>query len=69
VKSFAYAGAGGAYTYDNDGLLTGAGSFTITRKPLNGLPESVSGGTLNLIRSFNCYGETEREGLSAESHK
>jgi hypothetical protein len=30
-KSLTYAGGTVNYTYDNDGLLTGAGSFTITR--------------------------------------
>jgi RHS repeat-associated protein len=45
------------YTYDDDGLLTGAGGFTIFHNAGNGLPESVTGGTLNLSRTFNGYGE------------
>ncbi|MEJ2428208.1 MAG: RHS repeat-associated core domain-containing protein [Deltaproteobacteria bacterium] len=52
-----YAGGLGAYGYDNDGLLTSAGGFTISRNSGNGLPESVAGGALNLSRTFNGYGE------------
>ena len=61
VTATSYAGSTENYSYDNDGLLTGAGGFTIARNALNGLPESVSGGALNLIRSFDGYGETETQ--------
>ncbi|GBC59942.1 hypothetical protein DENIS_0884 [Desulfonema ishimotonii] len=47
--------------YENDGLLTGAGDFTITRKEQNGLPESVSDSALTLSRDFSGYGETDKE--------
>ncbi len=57
LTSFTYAGATISYSYDNDGLLTGAGSFTIGRNAANGLPESVTGAALNLSRAFNGYGE------------
>jgi YD repeat-containing protein len=57
LTSFTYAGATISYVYDNDGLLTGAGSFTIDRNAANGLPESVTGGALNVSRTFNGYGE------------
>ena len=63
-SSFTYAGGTAGYTYDNDGLLTGAGRFTITRNAGNGLPESVTGGTLALNRSFNGYGETSGENIA-----
>ncbi|MGB6012424.1 MAG: RHS repeat-associated core domain-containing protein [Desulfobacterales bacterium] len=59
LTGLTYAGAATSYLYDNDGLLTGAGSFTITRNAGNGLPESVTGGALSLIRGFNGYGEVE----------
>ena len=59
VRQLTYAGGSVNYTYDNDGLPTGTGAFTITRNAGNGLPETVSGGTLNLSRSFNGYGEME----------
>ncbi len=54
-----YAGGSTSYLYDNDGLLTGAGNFAISRNTGNGLPESVTGGALNLSRGFNGYGEVE----------
>jgi RHS repeat-associated protein len=59
VASFTYAGDTTAYVYDNDGLLTGAGNFTVTRDAANGLPLAVSDGTFGLNRSFNGYGEPE----------
>ncbi|MBW2136058.1 MAG: carboxypeptidase regulatory-like domain-containing protein [Deltaproteobacteria bacterium] len=61
LQSFNYAGYTHLYTYDNDGLLTGAGSFTIGRNAANGLPETVTGGALNLSRTFNGYGEVESQ--------
>ncbi len=64
VESLTYAGDTCAYGYDNDGLLTGAGDFSITRNAGNGLPESVSGGALSLARTFSGYGETDAEDLS-----
>jgi hypothetical protein len=48
-----YAGNTVNYIYDNAGLLTGAGNFTITRNAANGLPEAVTGGKLSLSRTFN----------------
>ena len=61
LTSFTYAGGATSYSYDNDGLLTGAGSFTIARNAGNGLPESVTGGALNLSRGFNGYGEVDAQ--------
>ena len=66
VESFTYAGATEDYFYDNDGLLTGAGGFTISRyndPGVNetGLPYNVTDGALNLGRTFNSYGETGKE--------
>jgi RHS repeat-associated protein len=59
MNSFTYAGDTHMYTYDDDGLLTGAGGFAIFRNAANGLPESVTGGALNLSRTFNGYGEVD----------
>ena len=59
ITSFTYAGGTVGFIYDNDGLLTGAGDFTIARNTPNGLPESVSGSGLNLSRTFNGYGELD----------
>ncbi|MBT8489634.1 MAG: hypothetical protein KJN62_01160, partial [Deltaproteobacteria bacterium] len=67
MASFTYGGNIESYTYDNDGLLSGAGSFTINRNAQNGLPESVTGGSLNLGRSFNVYGEVAGQTYSVNS--
>ena len=64
LTSFTYAGNTQAYAYDQDGLLTGAGAFTITRDPENGLPVSVNDGTLNVSRTFNGYGEISGQSSS-----
>jgi RHS repeat-associated protein len=64
VSSFAYAGQTENYSYDNDGLLTAAGNFTITRNAQNGLPEAVFDGALNLARTFNGYGEVGEQSLT-----
>jgi RHS repeat-associated protein len=61
LTSFTYAGDTDLYTYDNDGLLTGAGAFTIARNAGNGLPEAITDGTLNLDRTFNGYGEVKSQ--------
>ncbi|MGD9044407.1 MAG: Ig-like domain-containing protein [Desulfobacterales bacterium] len=69
VSTFTYAGQTENYSYDNDGLLTAAGDFAISRNVENGLPESVVGGTFNLTRSFNGYGEVEEQGTIVNSQK
>ncbi|MFA6012230.1 MAG: polymorphic toxin-type HINT domain-containing protein [Desulfobacteraceae bacterium] len=61
LDSFSYAGANVGYLYDNDGLLTGSGPYTIARKPENGLPTKVSSGTYALDRDFSAFGETNSE--------
>jgi RHS repeat-associated protein len=61
LTSFTYAGATNSYTYDNDGLLTSSGIYTIARNVQNGLAESVSGGELALTRTFDGYAEIEAE--------
>ncbi len=59
VGSIGYAGGVELFLYDNDGLLTGAGTFTITRNVSNGLPEAVSDGTVVQGRVFSGYGEVD----------
>ena len=61
LAAISYAGATENLSYDNDGLLIGAGTYTITRNTANGLPEQVSGNALNRSRSFNGYGELTAE--------
>jgi len=67
LAGFSYAGSSENYTYDKDGLLTGAGSFSITRNIQNGLPESVTDNALNLSRSFNGYGEIDSQDFTMSS--
>jgi len=67
LTGFTYAGDTTAYTYDNDGLLTKAGAFTITRDAANGLPTAVTGGALSLTRAFNGYGEVDSETFAVNS--
>jgi len=59
VGSIGYAGGVESFLYDNDGLLTGAGPFTVTRNVSNGLPEAVSDGTSTQNRTFSGYGEVD----------
>ena len=59
LATVTYEGASHTFTYDADGLLTAAGSYTVTRNARHGLPEQVSDGTLSLSRTFNGYGELE----------
>jgi len=68
LTGFTYAGNTVNYSYDNDGLLTGAGSYTITRNAGNGLPETVTGGSLNLVRTLNGYGEVEAQDFTVSGH-
>ena len=67
LTGFTYAGGTTSYTYDNDGLLTKAGAFTITRDAANGLPTAVAGGALSLTRAFNGYGEVNSEAFAVSS--
>ncbi len=67
LMSLDYAGNTENYTYDNDGLLTRAGGFVITRNIQNGLPETVSSGGFDLARTFNGYGEIESQSVTVNS--
>ena len=51
------------YTYDNDGLLTNAGDFTINRNAQTDIPESVTSGGWNMSRNFSGYGELDGLGV------
>ncbi len=64
VSSINYAGTTQNLGYDSDGLLTAAGPFTITRNTQNGLPETVTDGTLTVSRAFNGYGEIDGYGYN-----
>ncbi|MFH2218846.1 MAG: RHS repeat-associated core domain-containing protein [Pseudomonadota bacterium] len=64
LSEITYAGGTTVYSYDDDGLLIGAGGFSINRNADNGLPETVTGGTLNIARTFNGHGEMEEQGFT-----
>jgi RHS repeat-associated protein len=64
ISGFTYADQTENYSYDNDGLLTTAGDFSITRNAGNGLPEAVFGGELTLARIFNGYGEVQEQNFN-----
>lgn len=64
LSSLTYAGATYSLSYDNDNLLTNAGSYTVTRNMQNGLPVSVSDGTLTNTRTFSGYGELDNNTYS-----
>jgi len=59
LSSMSYAGATSAYEYDADGLLIAAGGYAIGRNAGNGFPETVAGGGLTQVRTFNGYGELD----------
>jgi RHS repeat-associated protein len=59
-----YAGQTTNYGYDNDGLLTQAGAYAITRDAGNGLPVAVSGAGLQLNRGFNGHGEVDSQAVA-----
>ena len=51
------AGNSVSYLYDNDGLLTGAGSLTISRNTQNGLITGTTLGSTTTSQSYNGFGE------------
>ncbi len=58
VTSRTVNGANAAtFTFDNDGLLTGAGDMTITRSAQNGLMTGTTLGTLATTVGYNTFGE------------
>lgn len=68
VETFTYAGDTVNYTYDNDGLLTSSGNYTISLNADNGLPESFTDNTFTLSRVFNGYGELTNQYVNINSH-
>jgi RHS repeat-associated protein len=45
------------FQYDNDGLLTGAGSLTVTRRPQDGLISKTTLGVATDSRTYDSFGE------------
>ena len=64
LSAINYAGINQSFGYDNDGLLTTAGNFTITRNAQNGLPVSVSDSIFTNTRTFSGYGELDANAYS-----
>src|SRR5205807_2398252 len=55
------------FGYDNDSLLTSAGSLTITRSAQNGLISGTSLGAVTDTRSYSTFGELGRYTATANS--
>lgn len=67
LTSATYAGTASTFGYDNDGLLTSAGGYTITRDTNNGLPTAVAGGDLGVSRTFNGFSEVSAQSSEVNS--
>ena len=57
VSGIAFNGAGVAYQYDGDGLLTNAGAMSLRRDAQNGLLTNATLDTIRDYRVFNGFGE------------
>jgi RHS repeat-associated protein len=68
VASLSYGGYTDTLSYDDDGLPTDIGLFTISRNPDNGLPENVFDTNLIAYRTFNGYGEMDSQSISVGSN-
>jgi RHS repeat-associated protein len=64
VTSLSVNGNGIAYSYDNDGLLTGAGSLTLSRNAQNGLLTGTTLGNVTTSLSHNGFAEVTGESAS-----
>ena len=64
ISSISYAGYTMALTYDDDGLLTGLGDFSIARDAGNGLACEVGDGTVRQASTYDGYGEVLSKGFS-----
>ncbi|MGH8488935.1 MAG: hypothetical protein ACREXS_08765 [Gammaproteobacteria bacterium] len=68
VQALSVNGASIAFGYDNDRLLTSAGSLSLTRDPNNGLLTGTVLGTVNDSRGYNGFGEIEDYSASHNSN-
>ncbi|HNT27125.1 MAG TPA: RHS repeat-associated core domain-containing protein [bacterium] len=57
VSALTVNGVATAYTYDNDGLLTGAGDLVVTRDPQSGLVTGTTLGALTTAQTYTSFGE------------
>jgi YD repeat-containing protein len=66
LTKLSYSGTSHSFGYDDDGLLTTAGGYTITRNSQNGLPENVTDGTISVARMYSSYGEMNQNTYSVK---
>jgi YD repeat-containing protein len=59
LKTETYGGQTVNYNYDNDGLLTAAGSLTIARDAASGFVSGTTLGSLTDTHAYNSYGEEQ----------
>jgi RHS repeat-associated protein len=54
-----------SFTYDNDGLLTGAGAMTISRDPTTGFVTGSTLGSINESHTYTAFGEEKTYTVSS----
>ncbi|MCD4779583.1 MAG: hypothetical protein K8S27_03405 [Candidatus Omnitrophica bacterium] len=67
LSGLTYAGGTSSFDYDDDGILTLAGLFTITPRATDGLPEQVTDSVMILDRDFNDYQEVDYQKITVNS--
>jgi len=65
VASVAVNGEAVGYSYDQDGLLTQAGSLALSRDPVTGLLAGTSQGAVDTAVSYSAFGELAAETVTA----
>jgi RHS repeat-associated protein len=65
LTSLSVNGTAVSFGYDDDGLLTSAGSLTLTRDPGHGLPTESQLGAVTTQLSYNGFGEPEQDTAAA----
>ena len=65
LTSLSVNGTTVSFGYDDDGLLTSAGSLTLTRAPGHGLPTESQLGAVTTQLSYNGFGEPEEDTAAA----
>jgi RHS repeat-associated protein len=59
ISQLNYGGTVLPLTYDNDGLLTGVGTITLSRDSGNGLLTDITDGVFSISNTRNTYGEVQ----------
>jgi len=58
IATLTVNGATASYSYDNDGVLIGAGDITLTRDPQTGFLVGTALGTITDAYTYSTFGET-----------